>query len=77
MSKAVGILIDGTVEWHAPGGVSDYATLCGLDANDSTVGHEGIVDTPRGQKITCPQCYGIWAGAKALRATDFDKGLAQ
>jgi hypothetical protein len=67
MSKAVGVLIDGVVEWHAPGVAGpDYDTLCGIDANDPTIGHHGLVPAKRGQKITCMNCKMIWEGVVAL-----------
>lgn len=68
MSKAVGVRIDGKVEWHAPAaGGNDYHTLCGIDALDPAIGNTGIVKTPRGQKIECGQCRAIWADVIALR----------
>lgn len=73
MSKAIGIAVDGNVEWHAPGVVSDYDTLCGYDANDPGIGTSGTVKSGRGQKITCEQCKAIWQATQALRlrSTDF------
>jgi hypothetical protein len=74
MSKAVGVLINGSVEWHAPAaGGGDYHTLCGLDAADETLGHMGFVEAKRGQKIDCHQCLGIWRDviAMRLRRSDF------
>lgn len=74
MSKAVGVVIDEQVEWHAPGaGGTDHDTLCGIDANDSAIGHGGTVQAKRGQKIECAQCRAIWADVTAmkLRKRDF------
>ena len=73
MSKAIGVQVGDSVEWHAPGVVSDYDTLCGLDANDSGIDTHGVVQARKGQKITCVQCKTIWEGTKALRlrSTDF------
>lgn len=73
MSKAVGVETDDGTEWHAPGVVSDYDTLCGIDANDPGIGFHGLVTAKRGQKITCEQCRSVWEGVVALRlrATDF------
>lgn len=75
MSKAIGVETDDGTEWHAPGVVSDYDTLCGTDAGDPTIGHHGLVTAKRGQKITCDQCRNVWKGVMALRlrARDFDK----
>ena len=88
MSKAIGIAVDGNVEWHAPGVVSDYDTLCGYDANDPAcsdagiicgydandpgIGTSGTVKSGRGQKITCEQCKAIWQATQALRLRSTD-----
>lgn len=74
MSKAIGVREDGEVVWHVPGVVQDYDTLCGTDADDPELGHQGTVKPKRGQKITCVQCKAIWQATMALkiRATDFD-----
>lgn len=74
MSKAVGVLIDDKVEWHAPpAGGTDFDTLCGIDANDPSIGHGGVMTPMRGQKIECEQCRAIWADviAMQLRKRDF------
>lgn len=73
--EVVGVLIDGEQTWHAgPVGVSDYDTLCGIDANDSKVGHQGLIATPDGQKITCAMCHTVWRQTISLRLreTDFE-----
>lgn len=74
MSKAIGVMEQGEVVWHAPGVVQDYCTLCGTDSDDPELGHEGLVQPKRGQKITCEQCKDIWQRTidLKLRATDFD-----
>jgi hypothetical protein len=75
MSKAVGVVIDGEVEWHAPGVVGpDYDTLCGIDSNDPQIGHQGLVSPKRGQKITCALCKSIWGSVMAmnLRKSNFE-----
>ena len=73
MSKAVGVVIDGEASWHAPGVFDDYATLCGIDANDPAIGHQGTVEPKRGQKVECRTCKTIWANTMALklRSPDF------
>lgn len=68
MSKVLGVDIDGVVEWHAPNVAGpDYDTLCGVDADDPAIGHEGLIPAKRGQKITCMQCKMIWEGVVALK----------
>lgn len=73
MSKAVGVVIDGEVSWHAVGVFDDYAALCGIDAHDPAIGHQGTLAAKRGQKIECRTCRMIWANTLALklRGSDF------
>lgn len=67
MKNIIGVIVDGETEWHARGvGPSDYDTLCGTDANDPTLGHQGTLQPRRGQKITCWQCHTIWRGVREL-----------
>lgn len=65
------------VEWHISnaGGISDYHTLCGIDADDPSIGHFGCLEYKKGIKITCSECKSIWEGVKAakIRSTDFEK----
>lgn len=73
MSKVIGVNVDGVAEWHIPGvGVSDYDTLCCLDANDPSVGHAGLVQPTKGQKITCEFCKMIWEGVIDLKLKKSD-----
>ncbi len=74
MSKATGIKVGTFIEWHAKGVVSDYDTLCGLDANDPGINTYGHTSPTKGQKITCPECKTIWLNMKALklRSSDFE-----
>ena len=76
MNKVIGVLAEGAeVEWHAPGVIGDYDTLCGLDANpDPESGMRGKVLPNRGKKITCGQCAAIFLGIQAmgLRRSNFD-----
>lgn len=75
MSKAIGVIVEGDeIEWHAPGVVQDYDTLCGLDATDPSEGMHGTVEAPRGQKITCAECASIFVRMRelGLRRASFD-----
>ena len=69
--KVVGVLVEGEItEWHVVGGNAggpDYDTLCGLDANDPTLGLMGTVEPKRGQKVTCAQCFIQWRSVITLR----------
>ena len=72
--KVVGVLIDGEPTYHVQGVANDYDTLCGLDANDESIGHGGLIGVKRGQKIDCQQCRAVWSGVMAmhLRASNFE-----
>jgi hypothetical protein len=69
MKNVIGVMVDNAVEWHAVNGIPgpDAHTLCGVDADDSAIGHYGTVKAPRGQKITCQECYNIWKGVSEMR----------
>ena len=72
--KIIGVDIDGQVEWHAASiGATDYHTMCGLDAIDPEIGHQGTVPAVRGAKINCLQCKAMFDGFRALglRSSDF------
>lgn len=68
----VGVDIAGEVEFHLSGIHSDYTTLCGLDACDSELGHNGIVQVKVGQKITCSHCYAAWSRVMKMKAKESD-----
>ncbi len=73
-SKVVGVEVEGVVEWHVPGVAgADYATLCGLDGADPSIGQTGLRVAPRGTKINCRECGSIWKRLKSfqLRQSDF------
>ena len=69
----IAIVIDGEITIHACGeGVGgDFDTLCGIDANDPTIGHTGTAPMPKGGKIDCKSCHNVWLAAKCVRKTDF------
>jgi hypothetical protein len=74
MTKLVGVMLDGVRTIHAPShGYGVYDTLCGIDADDPTIGHEGQFDPHPNEFITCAACYSIWRGviAMGLREKDF------
>lgn len=72
-SSIVGVIEDsedGKTTWHVVGvGGGDYATLCGMDGNDSVVGQYGTVGSSRGQKVDCCECKEIWLAIRLLRLT--------
>lgn len=68
MSKIVGVMIGGKPTWHAaPAGSGNFDTLCRIDADDPTLGHEGLIEAKRGQKINCDDCRAIWSKVVSLR----------
>ncbi len=75
MRKVIGVVINGEITFHAPDASgADYDTLCGIDANDPTIGHGGRVAAPKGQKINCGTCrtiYDCFISLK-LRRSDFE-----
>lgn len=74
MIKVIGIKIYSEISWHIPSGEAggDYDTLCGIDANDESIGHTGKVTAPRGQKIDCNQCLALFKTIKSLRLKHSD-----
>jgi hypothetical protein len=65
----IAVRTDGRVEVHAKG-IGDYATLCGLDGNDSSVGQEPAA-LPPGAKIDCAQCRQLWDAWQTFQRADF------
>lgn len=76
MSGYIAIECDGVVQVHAnaDGTGLPYASLCGLDGNDSRVGQRpaGLIV---GARIDCPQCRNLINAAKKYRARDFAPSL--
>lgn len=72
--RYITINADGETRTHAfgdPGG--NYATLCGLSSDDD-MNH--IVPTPKGQRINCPSCFGVFQLAHGFKRSDFTKELS-
>lgn len=46
---------------HFPHWSGTYATLCGLDGDDtSEFSTQSVMPTPAKAKVTCPECIAIW-----------------
>ncbi len=75
LKYVVGVSIQGMVLFHVRNvsGTTDHDTLCGIDVDDPSIGHDGIVNPLPGQKVTCKICKNIVLGVQAmrLRKTDF------
>ncbi len=70
MREFVAIEIDGKLTIHADDPTGNYATLCGCDGDDPIVG-QIVAVVPRGRKINCQHCYGIWLKSREYKASDF------
>ena len=71
MSKAVGVIIDDDLLFHAAGVINDHSTLCGLDAGEHLGGGTLIVPAEC-RKINCPTCRTIWENTIQLRLNPSD-----
>lgn len=69
MSRYIAVMSDGVVEVHATGD-GNYATLCGLDGYDDSVGQK-VVPLDIGARITCQHCIQIILTAKKYGRRDF------
>jgi hypothetical protein len=74
MNKYVAILSDGIIEVHFPDVTGNYATLCGMDGNDD----DPMVDQhpsriPKGQKVNCKMCIGIYDVTHKYTEKDIDR----
>jgi hypothetical protein len=72
--RYVAIEQDGKIEVHAEGVNGNYATLCGMDGNDSKVGQKTTA-VGIGWRINCPYCIGLIREAKTYREKDFHRDL--
>jgi hypothetical protein len=74
MSKYVAILHDGVITIHLPHRTGDYATLCNEDGDDPMPEVDLVeVDVPKGSKVNCVSCIGIWQVCKKYTIKDFEK----
>ena len=71
MKEFVAITVDNKTEVHAGemGVGGGYDSLCGIDANDPSLGHY-LADLPPNPKINCPDCISIIKAAKAFKKSD-------
>ncbi len=61
---------NGEVFTHIDGGLTDYATPCGL-ALDGDQDSGRRIPTPKGAKIDCPSCKQLFALIKCYERRDF------
>lgn len=73
MKSRIKISVDGDIRLHIAYEGEGYATLCGLDGNDSDDEGDGQVtlDHPKSGKIDCDHCKRIAAEGRKWRESDF------
>ena len=66
----VAVDVDGVVDTHIKHFSGEYATLCGLDGDDT---HKSVNQRPAmaGDKVTCYTCHAIYQQCTRFRASDF------
>jgi hypothetical protein len=67
----VAVKTDEGISVHCMAGHGDWDTLCGIDANDPTIGHLGTVPVACNTKIDCVACRNIWVMARNYTPSDF------
>lgn len=72
MREIIGIDAEGIVEFHAGGGIGDYATLCGLDGTNTSASAQTREPVPARQKITCGACKQLFIACNSYKASDFE-----
>jgi len=70
--EVIAIETEEGVRVHCTSDGGNYATLCGMDGDDSEVGQRPA-NLPRSHKITCDQCFAIFMKARKYRLSDFAK----
>lgn len=75
MSKFVAVEVEGVVEIHLPDASGNYATLCGLDGDDSHTGvQQALAKVPKGATVNCDACWNIFKVCRDYTARDFERG---
>lgn len=80
MATKTKVTIDdsGSINTHIASTFGEYATLCGMDGADPSIG-QVTIPTPDGARIDCLQCFSIWENATDWKIHDFSpsvRGLA-
>ncbi len=68
--KTIAVVADGVRTVHITAATGDYATLCGMDGDDPTVG-QFPSKVVRGEKIGCSTCREIWETCRRVKPGDF------
>jgi len=73
VSKFIAILTEEHgVQVHMNGGLSDYATPCGL-ALDGDEFSGRVAELPAKPKVTCPRCKELFDITENFKRSDFSK----
>ena len=70
MSAMIAISVDDVVDVHVATR-GEYATICGMDGDDSAVGIKPA-SLPKEAKITCAACFRIWDVCVDVKIADFE-----
>lgn len=70
MNRFVTVDIDGEIQTHLPHPTENYATLCGLDGDDSDHNTRQSIAEP-GKQVDCQHCIAIFELCRRYRAKDF------
>lgn len=70
--KTITVLHDGEPITHISAQGGAYATLCGVDGDDSKVGQVPTQTDPR-SKINCFDCRATWNTCRGIKLSDFSK----
>lgn len=71
--KFVAVRSDGVVAVHAADCAGNYATLCGMDGDDSGADQEPA-ELPKRPKVNCATCIQIIEHARSYRKSDLTRG---
>lgn len=67
----VAISFEGVIDVHAAPSHGAYATLCGLDGNDSDV-QQSPAELPQDARIACTDCWKVVAHSRLYSPSHFD-----
>lgn len=71
-SMKITILQDGEPITHMRADYGSYATVCGVDGDDSGVG-QSPTETDQRSKINCQDCKLTWEACREFKAKDFQQ----
>lgn len=73
--EVIAVEMGGKITVHATSADGVYATFCGLDGDDTSVGQKPArLPHPRA-RIDCPDCHKLWNHAGNYRRKDFTEAI--